>query len=149
MCKNQRATFSKVLIEDDGKIETFYTTSVKRKTTWYTAAGIVVAMIVGMLTIRGAVISGVRGVAKEEFKEELGIFHAIAKPTIEKSVDTKIELHRTSGVHPGAFTELQAAEQISAVKSKIMENGTMIGVLVEGEKHQTLILEELLRKAGP
>ena len=146
MCKNKRATFAKVLIEDDGSIETYYTTSVKRKTTWYTVAGIVVAMIVGMLTIRGAVISGIKGVAKEEFKEELSIFHTVAKPDIENSMDTKLELHRRSGVHPGGLSETVINEKISALKLDIKGVQTTV-TQIQGENvHQTELIEELLRK---
>jgi hypothetical protein len=146
MCKNQRATFSKVLIEDDGKVETYYTTSIKRKTTWLTATGVIIAAIVGLLTIRGAVITGIRGVAGDEFKKELGVFHTVAKPEIERSMDTKIELHRRSGVHPGGVAEAELNSTIGEIKGDIKAVQTTVTQIQGENTHQTELIEELLRK---
>lgn len=146
MCSNKRATFARVAIEDNGTTEVFDSITIKRRTTVLTTLGVIMTLLLGMLTLRGAIINGIRGVAKQEFKEELGTFHAVAKPEIKHDIDTAIELHRRSGVHPGGLTEAQIKDMINELKVQNSNTQTQVNTLITNEAHQTELLEELLRK---
>lgn len=139
MCKNKRATFASVKIEDNGTTETFYTSSVKKRSAWLTIGGLIIAAIVGLLTIRGAVVEGIQGVAGEEFRQRLDDFHNVAKPEIEESMDSKIELHE-------ANSQLDVQQQISEVKQEVVEVKTEVSNLKDVGKENQDLLRELLRK---
>jgi len=139
MCENQRATFAKVNIQDNGSIDTYYTASVKRTTTWLTISGMVIALLVGLITIRGAVHNGIREVARVEFKENLQIFHDVAVPEIDKMINARIELHdnKSEVTSIGRTGDFQV--QLSQLDVKVTELQKVTG-------ENKILLQQLLRE---
>jgi hypothetical protein len=139
MCENQRATFAKVVIEDNGTKDTYYTASVKRRTTWLTIGGMVIAAIVGLLTIRGAVIEGVREIARAEFRQDLQSFHDVAIPEIDDLIDAKIELHDNK-------SELRSVARINELKVQLTQLDVKVTELQKTTAENKAMIQELLRR---
>lgn len=139
MCKEQRATFSKAVIEDNGTSETYYSANIKRRTAMLGLVAVVVAIATGMLTLRTAVIDGIRDVAGQEFRQQLDTFHNVAKPEIYKVIDTKVELHHRA-------SEIIAVERTESIRGDINAIKGQITDLKQKSDHQTELLEELLRR---
>jgi hypothetical protein len=139
MCENQRATFAQVKIEEGGGIETYLTWCLKRRTAVLALIATFLTVVLGMLSVRAAIIDGIRGVARQEFKEELSVFHTVAKPDIVKMVDEKIRLESVQ-------IELRSVEKVGEIKAQLAGLNANVEQLQAQGVHQTELLEELLRR---
>lgn len=146
MCNEQRATFAKVKIEDDGTAEVYYSANIRRRTAILATILTLVTIVTGMLTVRQSVIDGVRELSRQEFRKELDAFHTVAKPEIYKAVDEKIELNDRK-VEVLAITRAgELKSQMAELKTQVEVVSTEVTTLTKKSDHQTELLEELLRR---
>lgn len=146
MCNEQRATFAKVKIEDDGTAEVYYSANIRRRTAILATILTLVTLVTGMLTIRQSVIDGIRELSRQEFHRQLEIFHNVAKPEIYRAVDEKIELNDRK-VEVLAITRAgELKGQMADLKTQVEVVSTEVAALTKKSDHQTQLLEELLRR---
>ena len=84
-----------------------------------------------------------------QFDKRIKEFHDVAKPSIElmieETVRDQIELHRRSGVHPGALTEAEITREVSDLKLSIVALQSSVDTLQQIVAHQTELMEDILR----
>ena len=146
MCNEQRATFAKVKIEDDGTAEVYYSANIRRRTAILATILTLVTLVTGVMTIRQSVIDGIRELSRQEFRKELDAFHNVAKPEIYRAVDEKIELNDRK-VEVLAITRAgELKGQMADLKTPVEVVSTEVAALTKKSDHQTQLLEELLRR---
>ena len=154
MCENQRALLSKVKIEDNGTVHTYYSFSPTRAKFWM---GFVIAIITlaGMLlAIRAGAENAVETFVKSRCAAYLAQFHEEVRPRLDgdraSDIDEAIANHtmETSAEYAANShtIQMEQALAISDIRSDISAiKATQAGWVI-AEEAQTRMLQELMRR---
>jgi len=141
MCKNRRATFARVAINEDGQVEEYIEGSVKKKTAIWTVVSAVLGILISLFVLRGYVVDGVKEVADHEFDKRLEVFHTVAQPKIMENIADAIQLHQ-------AEAEIVAIERLGKIEQDVAVMQTDITSMKGRSADQTEMLRELLRRTN-
>jgi hypothetical protein len=146
MCSEQRATFQRVQMENDGKVTTMYSVTITRLRA-------LIMTLVGLCTLVGFYFTmvnraeaAIARITHEILNQELTRIHTTMEPTlyanVKKMITDDIELHSLRGAKQSEESKTQLAEldkRVSILESKI-------DIIVKTTERSETKIDTLLRQ---
>lgn len=121
MCNERRATFQKVMMEDNGTVHHAYSLTMSRVQVW---VSVFVGLTVLIASLFGSVAwihASVKHVAETTFDEQLDVFHDKAQPAMRSLIDERIEVHRLASAG-------DLAAQLAGIEKRLTTLETTVAV---------------------
>jgi len=145
MCSEQRATFQKVQMENDGKITTMYSVTITRLRA-------LVMTLVGLCTLVGFYFTMVNRaeaaigrITRQILNQELARIHTTMEPTlyanVKKMISDDIELHSLRGARQSE----QSKEELADLDKRVSILESKIDIIMKTTERSETKIDTLLR----
>ena len=141
MCDQKRATFSKVRMDEDGNVNTYYAMNVKKTHAILGVIALIITIVISLFTLRSAVYEAVSDFVDQHCSEQLDVFHAQVHPKLLREVDAAIDAKLIAHT---LESEASYRDRIDILRSEIAALTKEVAILNEKSGRNQALLEKLV-----